>query len=111
MPELFYTIQVADRNDLRFEVFEPVLQSALAQGEISEVIIRAHTDGVGSEADNLVLSQRWADDLKDWMIARGVRASVITAEGLGESRPLEAVPDGTPSAANQRIDITIRFGA
>ena len=111
MPELFYTIQVADRNDLRFEVFEPVLQSALAQREISEVIIRAHTDGVGSEADNLVLSQRWADDLKDWMIARGVRASVITAEGLGESRPLEAVPDGTPSAANQRIDITIRFGA
>ncbi len=110
MPELFYTIQVSDRSDVRFEPFEPVLQSALSQGEIAEVIIRAHTDSVGSEADNLALSQRWAEDLKGWIVARGVPASAVTAEGLGESRPLEDVPDGTPSAANQRIDITIRFG-
>jgi esterase/lipase superfamily enzyme len=108
-PEFFYTIQVTDRDAVRFEEFEPMLQAAISRGDISEVIIRAHTDSVGSREDNLALSQQWANDLRDWIAARGVPLSVISAEGFGEDQPVEPVADGTPSALNQRIDIEIRF--
>ena len=70
----------------------------------------AHTDGIGTGPDNLALSQRWANDLKNWMVARGVAPDLIEAEGFGESQPLEAVPDEMTSVLNQRIEIEFRFG-
>ena len=109
-PEMFHVLYVADRRDVRFDEFEPILASAMAQGSIQRIIIRAHTDSVGPAPDNLTLSRRWANDLKAWIVVRGVPADVIEAEGFGESAPMEAVPDETASALNQRIEIEIRFG-
>lgn len=72
-------------------------------------MIHAHTDSLGSAESNLALSRRWANELRDWISARGVPLSVIFAEGFGEERPIEFVPDETPSVLNQRIEVTIRF--
>jgi outer membrane protein OmpA-like peptidoglycan-associated protein len=109
-PGMFHVIYVSDRNDVRFDEFEPILASAMGQGSIERIIIRAHTDSIGAADDNLALSRRWANDLKNWIVARGVPADVIEAQGIGESEPLETVPDETASALNQRIEIEIRFG-
>lgn len=106
---VFYSIPVTNRNAVSYQGFEDVLQSAMNEGEIARVIIRAHTDSVGDKADNLELSQRWADDLRAWMANRGVPLDVISAEGFGEDLPLEIVADGTPSRLNQRIDVEILY--
>ncbi len=108
-PEILYTIPVTDRDEIRYDAFEPVLLTAISQGEISQVIIRAHTDSIGSREENLALSTAWANDLRDWIAARGVPLDVISAEGFGEDQPLEIVEDGAPSTLNQRIEIEIRF--
>ena len=100
---------VPDRESVTFFELEPALQSALRRGTLTAVIIQAHTDSVGAPEANRALSQRWADDLKDWMIARGVPASIIAAEGFGEDEPVFAGPDETPSAENQRIEVTFVF--
>jgi len=107
--EIFFILPVTDRSNIRYDEFEPVLQSAIDRGGISEIVIHAHTDSVGSAESNLALSRRWANDLRDWMSARGVPLSVILAEGFGEERPMEFVPDETPSVVSQRIEVTIRF--
>ncbi|MGA1342906.1 MAG: alpha/beta hydrolase [Hyphomonas sp.] len=107
--EIFFSLPVTDRANIRYDAFEPVLQSAIDQGGISEIVIHAHTDSVGSAESNLALSRRWANDLRDWISARGVPLSVIIAEGFGEERPIEFVPDETPSVVSQRIEVTIRF--
>lgn len=107
--EIFFSLPVNDRANIRYDAFEPVLQSAIDQGGISEIVIHAHTDSVGSAESNLALSRRWANDLRDWISARGVPLSVIIAEGFGEERPIEFVPDETPSVVSQRIEVTIRF--
>ena len=109
-PGIYYTIYLPDRNAVRFDELEPALSVAMGQGGIDRIIIRAHTDSVGTEADNLALSRRWANDLKDWIIARGIPANIVEAEGFGESQPMEALPDETPSLLNQRIEVEIRFG-
>jgi esterase/lipase superfamily enzyme len=108
--DIFYVIYVSNRDDVRFDEVEPILLSATGQGGIERIIIRAHTDGIGTAPDNLALSQRWANDLKNWMVARGVAPDLIEAEGFGESQPLEAVPDEMTSVLNQRIEIEFRFG-
>lgn len=108
-PEILYTIPVTDRDEIRYDAFEPVLLAAISQGEISQVLIRAHTDSVGSREANLALSTAWANDLRDWIAARGVPLDVISAEGFGEDQPLEIAEDGAPSTLNQRIEIEIRF--
>lgn len=107
--ESFIIMPVADREAVSFLELEPALQSALRRGTLIEVIIHAHTDSVGAPEANRALSQRWADDLKYWMIERGVLASIITAEGFGEDEPVFAEPDETPSTENQRIEVTFVF--
>ncbi len=51
--------------------------------------IDGHTDSKGSDAYNLPLSQRRAEAVKRWLIARGgLAASRMTTHGYGESRPV-----------------------
>lgn len=107
--DVYYVIPVPDRDAIDYLELESVLYEAMSQGAIAEVIVTAHTDSMGDSVENMALSQRWADDLRLWIASRGVPLSVIKAEGLGDSRPLENVPDETPSRINQRITVEIIF--
>ena len=51
------------------------------------VEIGGHTDDVGSEADNLTLSESRANAVREYLILQGVPAHSVTARGYGESRP------------------------
>jgi hypothetical protein len=64
-----------------------------------------YTDRSGSGAHNLVLSQRRADAVKDWMVAHGIPAAVITTEALVESSPLVETIDGVREPQSHRVEI------
>ena len=70
--------------------------------------IVGHTDSVGSESMNQVLSERRAASVRDVLVSYGVAPNRILTRGAGELRPLasNAAPDGR--ARNRRVDITIR---
>lgn len=59
-----------------------------AAPEIKAVIVTGHTDRIGSEAYNQKLSERRANQVKDYLAAQGVDASIIDAVGKGESEPV-----------------------
>lgn len=59
-----------------------------ANPEITVVIVTGHTDRIGSDAYNQKLSERRANQVKDYLIAQGVNGSLIQAEGKGESEPV-----------------------
>lgn len=56
--------------------------------------ISSHTDAVGSDEANLKLSQRRANAIKNWLVAKGIASSRIVAIGYGESMPVNHCVDG-----------------
>ena len=64
--------------------------------------IEGHTDAVGNRARNVVLSQRRAQSVADFLVAMGVPRSRIEVRGYGSDRPLPGT-SGT-SAQNRRVE-------
>lgn len=60
----------------------------IATLEGTSITVEGHTDRIGSDADNIELSQRRADTVRELLIASGVSAASIRALGLGKSRPV-----------------------
>ena len=56
--------------------------------EFEFVLITGHTDKIGTEQYNQKLSERRANQVKDYLVAQGVDASRLKAEGKGESVPV-----------------------
>jgi len=69
------------------------------------VEISGHTDNVGSNSSNQKLSQRRAESVKGWLVAKGISAERITAVGYGEESP--RVANDTPE--NKRLNRRIEF--
>jgi outer membrane protein OmpA-like peptidoglycan-associated protein len=67
-----------------------------------KLLIRGHTDAVGSSVANLELSRKRADGVKRALIGKGIAAERLEADGVGE----RALLDGqTPeSAKNRRVE-------
>lgn len=68
--------------------------------------IAGHTDSIGSDQQNQVISERRAASVVSWLQERGIDPSRMQAVGYGESRPL--VDNSTPEnrARNRRIEFT-----
>ena len=70
--------------------------------------IEAHTDGSGSTARNLLLSQARADLVRSALVDRGVAADRLSATGLGESQPVASDSSNGGRARNRRVEIHVR---
>jgi len=68
------------------------------------VEIAGHTDGIGSQAYNLVLSQRRAEACRNYLISQGVEASRLTAVGYGEFQPVDSNETKSGQANNRRVE-------
>ena len=67
--------------------------------------IQGHTDDIGSEANNLKLSQKRAQSVVDYLISKGVNGSRLKAVGYGESAPKYDNKTADGRAQNRRIEI------
>jgi outer membrane protein OmpA-like peptidoglycan-associated protein len=84
------------------------LADTLARYPDTDVIVKGHTDGAGSEMSNQTLSEQRADAVRRYLIGKGVSAARITAVGFGESMPLatNSTPEGRQQ--NRRVEIELR---
>ena len=69
--------------------------------------IAAHTDDVGANAFNMLLSNRRAQSVVDYLISRGIPASRLKSKGYGKSQPL--APNNSPEnrALNRRVEMRV----
>ena len=84
------------------------LAATLGRYPDTDVIIKGHTDGAGTEASNQTLSEQRADAVRRYLIGKGVSPARMTAVGFGESMPLatNATPEGRQQ--NRRVEIELR---
>jgi OOP family OmpA-OmpF porin len=52
----------------------------------TSIALLGHTDPIGSEAYNQVLSERRANAVRDYLVSQGISPSIITATGKGKSQ-------------------------
>ena len=71
------------------------------------VQIDGHTDNIGGEKDNLLLSQNRAKAVMNELIKRGIPAKKILAKGFGESKPLTDNSSEGGRQINRRTEFTI----
>ena len=91
------------------EAREKLLSAAatLSKNPKSRVQIFGHTDSVGTEERNLLLSQRRAETIKAILVEGGVSPDAITAVGLGMSRPIFDNNTKEGRAKNRRVEIYV----
>jgi OmpA-OmpF porin, OOP family len=99
-----------DRGSVRFDTQdEAILDNAFAAIrflDVRSLEIAGHTDRVGSEADNVALSRRRAEAVRDALLARGMSPRVeVRIVAAGEADPLVETADGVPEPQNRHVSI------
>lgn len=69
--------------------------------------IAGHTDNVGSPEDNMVLSQKRAESVMNFLITNGIASSRISAKGYGESTPISTNDTNEGRKSNRRTEVRI----
>jgi outer membrane protein OmpA-like peptidoglycan-associated protein len=98
-----------DKSDLKpaSKIELNKLVQFLSENPTLRVELGGHTDNIGSDADNLNLSERRAKAVVDFLVANGVTVDRLTAVGYGESKPLESNDTAEGRAKNRRTEFTI----
>lgn len=91
-----YTLTNESNPELR------LLRDYLRQNRRMEVEIQGHTDDVGDDGDNQVLSENRAKAVRQWLIDHDIDASRLSAVGYGESQPITPNDSDEGRAQNRR---------
>ncbi|MCQ2345585.1 MAG: OmpA family protein [Paludibacteraceae bacterium] len=67
--------------------------------------ISGHTDNVGSETDNMILSRNRAESVKAYLVQHGCIETNILTTGYGESRPIADNHTDQGRAINRRVEV------
>lgn len=79
----------------------------LSDNPTLKVSIEGHTDDIGTDSDNLLLSQKRAKAVYDHLILLGIQQQRIGYKGYGESRPIENNQTDKGRARNRRTEFVI----
>jgi outer membrane protein OmpA-like peptidoglycan-associated protein len=80
----------------------------IAARPVPDVLVVGHTDTVGSDAANDVLSRQRAEVVRKALIARGIAPENVVAVGRGKREPIVPTADGVAEARNRRVEILVR---
>lgn len=80
-----------------------VAKNVLNQGRPTKICVYGSTDTVGSEAENVRLSQRRAQWVADYMIKAGVASDRLVVRGDGSAKAIIRTPPNTPEPQNRNV--------
>ncbi len=74
----------------------------------ADFIVEGHTDSVGSNKSNQLLSERRANAVRDWLIAEGINQARLTAVGYGEDQPIDSNDTAGGRTNNRRVEVKLK---
>ncbi|MBS1951756.1 MAG: Outer membrane lipoprotein omp16 precursor [Cytophagales bacterium] len=98
-----------DKTTLKEESFIELnkVVELLRQNPTVAIEIAGHTDGKGSEAYNLTLSQGRSQSVVDYLVSQGIESSRLQAHGYGKSKPIDTNDTDEGRANNRRVEFTV----
>ena len=87
----------------------------LAPMQQTKIMVSGYTDNVPigpglmrqGVTSNLVLSQKRADNVMNFMVSQGVNSSLVSAQGLGDANPVASNDTADGRAQNRRVELTL----
>jgi len=73
----------------------------------TDLVVKGHTDNIGSETYNQRLSERRAEAVREYLMAHAVEAKRLRAMGFGESMPAASNTSAEGRALNRRVEVQI----
>jgi outer membrane protein OmpA-like peptidoglycan-associated protein len=104
---IYFETNIARVRHYSWPLIEKLAKFLNANPDISEVSIEGHTDEVGSEGYNKILSKARADAVKRMLVQYGVDGSRLTTVGWGKERPVDLGHDETAHKRNRRVEFII----
>ncbi len=95
------TITATSRNNIE------QLARILNRYSDTNIVIEGHTDDIGSEATNQLLSERRAESVATLLKVYGVSGSRVSPVGYGETRPVSTNETETGRRLNRRVEVLI----
>lgn len=97
------------KAELRPESFTELekLQLLLTQNPSLQVEISGHTDDVGKDTENQILSEKRALSVADYLIKKGINTQNIKVKGYGKTKPIVPNTSEENRQINRRIEMSI----
>ena len=81
----------------------------LKQHNYSKIRIVGNTDNTGTDDENMKLSLKRAESVRDYFIKMGINRNIVSVEGAGSSNPLNQNSNEQERAANRRVEFFIEL--
>jgi outer membrane protein OmpA-like peptidoglycan-associated protein len=69
--------------------------------------IEGHTDSVGSDAMNQLLSEQRAGSVRDYLAQQNIPASSMTSQGFGKTQPVASNDTAEGRQQNRRVELVV----
>jgi outer membrane protein OmpA-like peptidoglycan-associated protein len=69
--------------------------------------LEGHTDSIGTDEFNQTLSEKRADNVRDYLAAQGISPNMLTAIGLGKSDPIASNDTNEGRQQNRRVEMIV----
>lgn len=84
------------------------LKELLEEHPALNIQINGHTDNVGSDSDNILLSEQRAKAVQDYLIQNGIAANRLLYKGYGENQPIDTNDTEVGRKNNRRTEFILR---
>ena len=106
LKNIFFDTNTATLKSTSFAELGVLLQLLLDNPTLC-LQLNGHTDNVGAAAANTVLSQRRAEAVRDYLLARNIAPTRLRAQGFGESQPIDTNDTPIGRANNRRTEMQV----
>jgi outer membrane protein OmpA-like peptidoglycan-associated protein len=78
------------------------------RGKEQPIVVYGFTDNVGTRDNNMDLSQKRAQSVRDYLVTKGIPQDLITAQGKGPDEPISDNGSVEGRAANRRVELVVQ---
>jgi len=89
-----------------YKLLDEIFESAVV-AEGLKIGVYGHTDNVGSEVSNTMLSEKRAASVKAYLQKKGLKQNRVEAKGFGASKPIADNTSETGRSKNRRVEIVL----